>query len=387
MHSSDPERLSVSNAEQLVPENKRPSHRLPAGFMPFSLPLIGKKVDTINWARDEIEKTSSELDSGRAKLRSEIGLRSHHAKRVGFAGVIPGHKHHGHDGAQDATATNSGEVPGRASNLSGDTRGHHSYEKPEYTQSEKPYQSTTTASVEPANSRTTAGTDARLIGDAEDGGNSGQDETYPPLNSAFILFNTQIAAHLAAQALTHHEPYRMADKYTEVAPADVLWNNLGLNPYEKKIRLIISYAATAALIIFWAIPGALIFILGKSLGHFTDVLYSSSLIVAFVGIVSNIGSLCKTYSWLSWLCSIPPTVLGIVEGILPPVLLAVLMMLLPIILRRLAQFEGIPSRTGVELSLMTRYFLFQVIVSVHNSTGTSPVCVFIDFRRQCSIRS
>ena len=85
--------------------------------------------------------------------------------------------------------------------------------------------------------------------------------------------------------------------------------------------------------------------------------------MAFVGIVSNIGQLCKTYSWLAWLCSIPGTVLGIIEGFLPTVLLAVLMMLLPIILRRLAQFEGIPSRTGVELSLMTRYFLFQVIVS------------------------
>lgn len=280
MHNTDPERLSVSNAEQLVPENKRPSHRLPAGFMPFSLPLIGKKVDTINWARDEIEKTSSELDSGRARLRSETGLRSHHAKRVGFAGVIPGRKHHGHGGAQDVTATISGEVPGRASNLSGDQRGRNSDEKPEYTQSEytqseKPYQSTTTASVEPASSRTTAGTDARLIGDAEEVDNVGQDETYPPLNSAFILFNTQIAAHLAAQALTHHEPYRMADKYTEVAPADVLWNNLGLNPYEKKIRIIISYAATAALILLWAIPGKFIFILGQSPGNFTDVVCSS----------------------------------------------------------------------------------------------------------------
>lgn len=274
MRSNDPERLSVSNAEQLVPENKRPSHRLPAGFMPFSLPLIGKKVDTINWARDEIEKTSSELDSGRSRLRSETGLRSRHAKRVGFAGVLPGRKHHGHGSAPDGTAAISGEVPGRASNLSGDTRGRHSDEKPEYTQSEKPYQSTISDSVEPASSRTTAGTDARLVAGAEAGDDSGQDETYPPLNSAFILFNTQIAAHLAAQALTHHEPYRMADKYTEVAPADVLWNNLGLNPYEKKIRLIISYAATAALIIFWAIPGTLVQILRKPV-HFTDVFLCS----------------------------------------------------------------------------------------------------------------
>lgn len=51
------------------------------------------------------------------------------------------------------------------------------------------------------------------------------------------------------------------------------------------------------------------------------------------------------------------------QGILPPVLLAVLMMLLPIILRLLAQFEGIPQRTGLELSLMSRFFMFQVLVS------------------------
>lgn len=52
-------------------------------------------------------------------------------------------------------------------------------------------------------------------------------EKYPPLNSVFVLFNQQIAAHLAAQALTHNEPYRMTGKYTEVAPADIIWSNLG----------------------------------------------------------------------------------------------------------------------------------------------------------------
>lgn len=45
-------------------------------------------------------------------------------------------------------------------------------------------------------------------------------------------------------------------------------------------------------------------------------------------------------------------------------LLAVLMMLLPIVLRLLARFEGIPKYTGLELSLMTRFFIFQVVVSV-----------------------
>jgi len=112
-----------------------------------------------------------------------------------------------------------------------------------------------------------------------------------------------------------------------------------MNPYEAKLRMVISYAATAGLVILWAFP------------------------VAFVGVVSNITQLCATYSWLRWLCGLPAPVTGIISGILPPVLLAVLMALLPIILRLLARFEGIPKKTGLELSLMSRYFIFQVIHS------------------------
>lgn len=43
------------------------------------------------------------------------------------------------------------------------------------------------------------------------------DDFYKPLNSAFILFNQQIAAHLALQSVIHHDAYRMAGKYIEVA--------------------------------------------------------------------------------------------------------------------------------------------------------------------------
>jgi hypothetical protein len=40
-------------------------------------------------------------------------------------------------------------------------------------------------------------------------------------------------------------------------------------------------------------------------------------------------------------------------------------MLVPIVLRILARLEGIPQKTGVELSLMDRFFLFQVFVRGH----------------------
>jgi hypothetical protein len=81
------------------------------------------------------------------------------------------------------------------------------------------------------------------------------DENYPLLNPAFILFNHQIRAHITAQITAHNQPCRMAEKYTEVASEDVIWENLGIDPYEARIRRAISYAATVALIIVWAIPG------------------------------------------------------------------------------------------------------------------------------------
>ncbi|KZT25738.1 DUF221-domain-containing protein [Neolentinus lepideus HHB14362 ss-1] len=233
-------------AEKLVPQKKRPSHRLPVGPLPFSLPLMGKEVDSIEWARDEIERTNRALDEGRQALAVDISVTSGMAE---------------------------GEL------------------------------------------------------------------TYPPLNSAFILFNKQIAVHLARDALIHHEPYRMAKKYVEIAPEDVIWGNLGLNPYEQSVRQVIGWAATVGLIILWAFP------------------------VAFVGIVSNIRAVCRQAHWLAWLCKLPGPIIGIISGILPTVLLAVLMMLLPIVLRLLARFEGIPTRSRVELSLMSRYFMFQVIHS------------------------
>ncbi|KDQ58424.1 hypothetical protein JAAARDRAFT_667496 [Jaapia argillacea MUCL 33604] len=255
--SEDVER-NIGLAERLVLRNKRPTHRLPARFMPFSIPLIGQKVDTIDWSRDEIVLLNEELAAGRKALRQGV-----------------------------ASSDRS-----------------HSYFPPPPSEGSR-------VTTEP-------------------------ERTYPPVTSAFVMFNKQIAAHLTKSALLHNEPYKMGEKFVEVAPEDVIWANLGLDPYERSIRKFISWMLTIALIILWAFP------------------------VAFVGAVSNVHSLCTTYSWLAWVCKLPNAVVGIIQGILPPILLAILMMLLPIVLRMLAKFEGIPKYSGVELSLMTRYFTFQL---------------------------
>ncbi|KAF8320384.1 DUF221-domain-containing protein [Clavulina sp. PMI_390] len=266
----DPEQ-PLTMAEKLVPLKERPSHRLKAiSFLPFGLPFIGKKVDTIDWCRDEIVRLNGEVEEKQRACQTELANE------------------------------NSPIVTKRAKTLIG-------------------------------------GSKAAEAAAAEE--EEHDQEHYPRMNSAFIEFDNQVGAHVAAQVLAHHEPYRMAARYTDMAPEDVIWSNLNLNPYEAKIRKAISWAATMALVLLWAFP------------------------VAFVGAVSNVSALCVKFSWLHWICTLPSVVVGIISGLLPPVMLAVLMMLLPIVLRLLAKFEGIPSRSRVELSLMSRFFIFQVIHS------------------------
>ena len=77
------------------------------------------------------------------------------------------------------------------------------------------------------------------------------------MDGAFILFNNQIAAHMAVQTLTHHEPYCMpySLKYAEATPEDIIWKNLALNPYRRRLRLVFTRIVGIVLTIGWTIPG------------------------------------------------------------------------------------------------------------------------------------
>ncbi|THH04380.1 hypothetical protein EW145_g5564 [Phellinidium pouzarii] len=296
----------IPDLATLVPKRNRPTHRLPVGPLSFSLPLFGKKVDSIEWARKEISEAGAALERGRVVLRREAvegtGTKSRMVAGRGIVGFV---------------ARKASICAGVAKLIGGKKR-----------------------SIDTASIVTDNGADAEA-----------EMESYPPLNSVFVLFRNQLAAHMAGQLLMHHEPYNMSERFVGVSPADVIWGNLGLNPYETKVRRVISYAATAGLVIIGVIP------------------------VTFIGLASNVAGLCTTYIWLAWLCKIPSVLLGIIQGVLPPALLIALMMLLPFLLRQLAVFEGILRRSDVELSLMTRVFIFQVLHSFLVVTFASGIFV------------
>ena len=205
--SNNPEAARTGLIEELVPREERPSRRLPPfTWLPFSIPLVGKKVDAIEWAREQVHELNVELEQRREILARDI------ARTTSAEAQVISRTHHIGAGKLNV------EIP--------------------------------------AVPVTIPLVKARPVVEFPD-------QTYPPANGAFILFNKQLAAHLAAQTLAHHDPYRMSgsSKYIEVAPGDVIWDNLVMNPYERRVRLVLSWAATIGLIIVWAIPGLSLIIL------------------------------------------------------------------------------------------------------------------------------
>jgi calcium permeable stress-gated cation channel len=161
-------------------------------------------------------------------------------------------------------------------------------------------------------------------------------ELYEPMNSAFIQFNTQLAAHMACQSVTSHKPLYMTPRYIETAPEDVVWENMQLVWWQRLIRVYIINAAIIVLIIFYSIP------------------------TAFVGSISNVTYLTNELPWLRWIYKLPSQLLGIITGLVPSIMLALWLAILPFVLRVACKWQGHPTNTAIELTLQTMYFSFLV---------------------------
>lgn len=187
---------SGSVAARWVPAKKRPTHRLTF--------LIGKKVDTINWARSEIERLTPEIEELQARHRAG---------------------------------------------------------------------------------------DAKLV------------------SSVFVEFYTQADAQAAYQSVAHNLPLHMAPRYIGLEPTQIIWDNLRIKWWELILRYAATIAFVSVMIIFWAIP------------------------TAVVGAISNINYLTDKVHFLRFINHVPQVILGVITGLLPTVMLAVLMALVPIVLR------------------------------------------------------
>ncbi|KAJ5628700.1 hypothetical protein N7490_010928 [Penicillium lividum] len=176
-------------------------------------------------------------------------------------------------------------------------------------------------------------------------------ERFPLMNSAFIQFNHQVAAHMACQSVAHHLPKQMAPRVVEISPDDVVWGNMSIKWWERYLRTFGIITIVCAMVVGWAFP------------------------VAFTGLLSQLSYLEGAFSWLAWLGKLPTWLISAIQGILPATFLAILMALLPVILRFLSKKQGIHTGMAIELTVQNYYFAFLfvqlfLVVTVASSFST-----------------
>ena len=167
------------------------------------------------------------------------------------------------------------------------------------------------------------------------------------MSSMFVEFDTQAAAQVASQVLTHHQPLHMSPRFIGVRPQDVIWSSLRMRWWERIMRRFLIMGAIAVGVVFWSVPAAL------------------------VGVVSNISFLTSKVFFLKWISYLPSAITGVIEGLLPAVALSLLMAAVPSMLRVCARAAGVVSEPLVELYTQNAYFCFQVVQVFLITTLTS----------------
>ena len=144
---------------------------------------------------------------------------------------------------------------------------------------------------------------------------------------------------MACQSVASHRVMYMTPRYLETAPEDVVWENMELSLWQRILRGYGVNAAVAASVVFYAIP------------------------TAFVGTISNVTYLTAKIPWLSFIDNLPSKLLGIITGLVPSIMIAIWLAILPFILRVACQFQGHPTRSVIELAVQNMYFAFLVYTS------------------------
>jgi hypothetical protein len=127
--------------------------------------------------------------------------------------------------------------------------------------------------------------------------------------AVFVEFSTQAAAQTAYQQLASSDMLSLTPRYTGMQPNEIIWENLTLPPARRISQAAVAHTLVIATILFWSVP------------------------VAFVGAISNVTYLAENFHWLRFLYRLPDSVLNILTGLVPPLLLSALSKYVPNIFR------------------------------------------------------
>lgn len=156
--------------------------------------------------------------------------------------------------------------------------------------------------------------------------------------TVFMEFPSQLEAQKCFQSLKSVMGRSSFGKtFIGVAPEDINWDSVSFTKVKKKSKRALANAFLTLMIIYWAIP------------------------VAVVGVISNVNFLSEKVYFLRWIQDIPDVILGLVTGIVPSLALSILMSLVPPVIKKAGAMSGSMSHQETELYCQSWYYAFQVI--------------------------
>ncbi|KAH7115714.1 putative DUF221 domain protein [Dactylonectria macrodidyma] len=179
-------------------------------------------------------------------------------------------------------------------------------------------------------------------------------EKFPLLNSAFIQFNNQVAAHMACQSAIYHFPKYMAPRTIEISPRDVIWANMSVSWWQEWLLMIAITGVLSTMVLLWSLP------------------------VAWTAAVGQLEQLIQTNTWLQFLSrrKLIENAIKAIAGVLPSLIISLLLYLVPLIFDSLAQLKG--AKTGSQKIEFVQFFYFTflfiqlfLVVSITSSFAAS----------------
>ncbi|KAH9868681.1 hypothetical protein J1614_007753 [Plenodomus biglobosus] len=162
-------------------------------------------------------------------------------------------------------------------------------------------------------------------------------ESHNGAAAVFVEFRSQVAAQRACQQIASSDILSLTPRYTGVKPNEVIWENLNLQPARRISQDGVAITLVIATILFWSIP------------------------VSLVGALSNIEYLAENVKFLGFLHKLPPSIMSLLSGLIPPILLSALARWVPKIFRNIFTYCGDATKTTIELRVLKWFFVFQVL--------------------------
>jgi calcium permeable stress-gated cation channel len=177
-------------------------------------------------------------------------------------------------------------------------------------------------------------------------------EDAPETTSAILQFTDEHTARLISRSVNLPIPHCMQPHYIGSTPSNILWKNFGLGWWNRRLREVFTSLIAILALFGWSVP------------------------IAFSGLLSQLHYLSQLFPWLRALDQLPMWVTGMVQGVLPQVITAVLMLIFPLFLRYLVEQQGHYDKVRIELRVQSWYFAFlflHLFLTVSIASGLAPV--------------